>query len=238
MAEAPPTEAIATTLGIISKPLHVKLLQTAAMTLAAFVGGQTATVSFLTVPSILQTPSASLLARQWRTFFDRGLIMGPGCIMPSSIIFGWLALREPSLRTQSFKLYSVASALLLGTVPYTMLLVNPTNAELKKRSDEAAQADVESGGRTSTTGTQDLAKNHANLLYRVDVKQSYNSQTTGQFIQNQYGSDAAKPEQQSTHRLVDNWALLNVGRGAMCIVAGLCGTWATISEDLSFFEYI
>ena len=141
--ESASSTPMATTLGIISKPLHVKLLQATALTLTGFTVGQTATLSWLTVPSILKTRSASLLGQQWRTFFNRGLVLGLGCIMPSSVIFGWLAWREPSMRTLSFRLYVTASALLLATVPYTELLVNSTNRELKKRSDEATSADVE-----------------------------------------------------------------------------------------------
>ena len=204
----------ATAIGIISRPLHIKLLQTLSITASAFVGGQTATVSFLLIPSILKTRSASLLARQWRTFFDRGLIIGPGLMLPSSAIFLCLAFREPTWRTLSAKLYTSAGILLASSIPYTMLLVNPTNAILKRRSDEAEQGDVEAG----------------------DVSEEYKPQSMGSFFSRQHRGAASKPKDKSTHQLIDDWAWLNLGRGVMGTVAGLCGLWALVSEDLSFFE--
>ena len=203
-------------IGIISKPLYVKLLQTTAITLAGFVGGQTATVSFLTIPALLKARSASLLARQWRAFFNRGLIIGPGCIMPSSVIFFWLAWREPTWRTLSAKLFTTAGALLLSTVPYTTFLVNPTNKELKKRSDEANAA------------TMDMEKS--------TVEESWEGEGIGAWFKREYGSKRTTQDQQSTHQLVDSWAWLNLGRGIGCVVAGVAGCWAVVSEDLSFFE--
>lgn len=165
MADAPPP--LATTLGIISKPLTVKLGQTAALFLSAFAAGQTATVSLLTVPALLQTPSPALLVRQWRTFFDRGLLLGPGCIVPSSLLFGWLAWREPSTRTVSWRLYTAAAGLLAGTVPYTMALVNGVNGELKRRSgggggEVGAERDVEAGGECTHWG---CCRKHADFFW-------------------------------------------------------------------------
>lgn len=216
MDQLPPTNALptATTIGIISKPFHVKLLQTLSISASAFVGGQTATVSFLLIPAILKTRSASLLARQWRAFFNRGLIIGPGLMLPSSAVFFWLAFREPSWRTMSARLYAAAGALLAGSIPYTTLLVNPTNKVLKRRSDEAERGDLEVG----------------------DVHEEYKSDAFGTFSQKQYGKAAPKPNEKSTHQLVDDWAWLNLGRGIMGTAAGLCGMWAVVSEDLSFFE--
>lgn len=208
-----PSDGIATTLGVLKKPLSAKLAETLAVTASAFVGGQTATVSFLLIPSILKTRSASLLAQQWRAFFNRGLIIGPGLMIPSSAIFFWLASREPSWRTLSTKLFTSAGVLLASSIPYTTILVNPTNAVLKRRSDEASQGDVEAG----------------------DVQEQYKSDTMASFVQKQYGKSASSPQFKSTHQLVDDWAWLNLGRGVMGIAAGLCGMWAVVSEDLSFF---
>ena len=204
----------ATTIGIIRKPLYIKLMQTFSIAAATFSGGQTATVSLLTIPALLRARSASLLAIQWRTFFNRGLVLGPSLFFPSSAIFFFLAYREPSWRTLSARLYATAGVLLASSVPYTMLLLNPTNTELKRRSDDAEKGDSEAG----------------------EVQEEYKALSVGEFVRGEVGEERVTTQQKSTHQLVDGWAWWNLGRGSMALAAGVCGLWAVISEDLSFFE--
>ena len=235
MAETSSIGPTATTLGIISKPLHVKILQTLAIAASTYVFGQMTTLSTMTVPALLQTRSANLLAQQFKKFFDRGVIAGPACIIPSHLIFGWLAWREPSRSTTSFKLYVTASALLFGALPWTEIIMGRTNRELLKRGSKAAQGDVEVTGKSSRIFRR-VVESRTNDCEATDVEEDYKSQSTTAFFRNQSKNGLLRPEQQSTHQLVDNWAVCNLGRGIMMLGASLSGIWATINEDLSFFE--
>lgn len=52
-------------IGIIAKPVYIKIAQTVGVTASAFLAGQTATATYGLLPSILDSP-APLLLHQWR----------------------------------------------------------------------------------------------------------------------------------------------------------------------------
>ncbi|KAL9079854.1 MAG: hypothetical protein Q9157_001310 [Trypethelium eluteriae] len=75
---------------------------------------------------------APLLARQWKKLYDIGFSIGPAAYLISSSTFGWLASREPT-SSSAFKLYVTAAILIPSSIPYTILLIQPTNDKLEQK---------------------------------------------------------------------------------------------------------
>jgi len=88
------------------------------------------------VPAILQAP-APLLAKQWRTTWERAKATLPAATIVCGSAFAWLASREDR-STNAFRLYLASAILLPSTLPYTALLLGPINAKLVQKSDDLA----------------------------------------------------------------------------------------------------
>lgn len=102
--------------------------------------GQQAATTYAFVPALLQAP-APLLAKQWRTAWEKAKATLPAATIACTSIFGFLAYREDR-STNAFKLY-LTSALLLPTVlPYTALLISPINKKLVEKSDSLASTSI------------------------------------------------------------------------------------------------
>ncbi|KAJ9637128.1 hypothetical protein H2199_007414 [Coniosporium tulheliwenetii] len=128
-------------------PVAIRLTRAVGITASAFLAGQSAALSYILVPSILEAP-APLAVRQWRKAFNIGKIVGPVLSVLSGGIFAYLANREP--RTSSaFKFYTAAAVLLPSIIPYTTLVMMPVNRKLLSKADSLANVsitdDTESG---------------------------------------------------------------------------------------------
>jgi hypothetical protein len=83
--------------------------------------------------------------------------------------------------------YLVSGLLSVGIVPYTLVVVMPTNNKLFKKADE-----------TKTLGKGD------------------------EVVEVGLGEETA-------HKLVDWWGVLNLGRGVMLAASGVLGTWLALN---------
>ncbi|OCK77577.1 hypothetical protein K432DRAFT_384580 [Lepidopterella palustris CBS 459.81] len=121
-------------------PATVLIAQAVGITASAFLTGQSAAISYATVPSILLAP-APLAARQWKKLFGIGARVAPGLSIVSAVACGYLAYRE-SPSSPAFKLYAAAAVLVSSTIPYTLLLMLPTNKKLVEKSDSLASTEL------------------------------------------------------------------------------------------------
>ena len=93
----------------------------------------------MTLPALLQAPSPSSLASQWKTLFDHGI--GPVVSLTFSAAAGFAALayRAPpgTGRGEGVApprtLYAIAALLGCGLAPYTLVLMGGVNEELALR---------------------------------------------------------------------------------------------------------
>ena len=99
--------------------------------LTAFLGINI-TCSFLALPAILQhATSPETAARQWKTIYDRGKRTGPPIGLAALSSFAYVAYHaaNPAAR----RLWILAAILPVSIVPYTLLLLAPTNNALLER---------------------------------------------------------------------------------------------------------
>ncbi|KIW01091.1 uncharacterized protein PV09_07378 [Verruconis gallopava] len=122
-------------------PLSIRTLQAVGITVSAFLAGQQASLTYIATPALLQSP-APLLVRQWKKCFDISRGVETMAALGLGALFGYLAYREPSSSTSSFRLYAAAAVLLPSTVPYTMVLMQPINAKLLHRADTMAASAI------------------------------------------------------------------------------------------------
>jgi len=117
------------------------------------------------------TPT-SHLARQWRHSFNTGKHIAPPIALLSSTAYAYLAylfrratpVQEPELRTSN--LYILAAALALSLVPYTLVVMMPTNQRLLVRAaqaDDEAATPVEKERDMATTGVPAKAEEDAEV---------------------------------------------------------------------------
>jgi len=76
------------------------------------------------------TLSSSVAVQQWNNIFARGKAFNPPVVIALSSIFGYLSYRSYSNEGRVWSQYATAAALLPAVVPFTLLVLNPTNDQL------------------------------------------------------------------------------------------------------------
>jgi hypothetical protein len=115
-------------------PLPIRLAQTIGITVASAAAGSTLSISFYTIPRLLESPTP-LILKQWGHLFDTGRKTGPPIGMTAAASFFYLAY---ALKEDRFKFlgYLVAGGLSVGIVPYTLLVLMGTNRKLLSKVEE------------------------------------------------------------------------------------------------------
>lgn len=119
--------------------------------------GQQAAESYFFVPALLHAP-APLLAKQWRTIWDKTKAAIPAATLVSSGLLGFLAYREDT-SSSAFRYYLTAAVLLPSTIPYTAFLMGPINNKLVKKSENLASASI--SDTTAEAGVSKEETTHA-----------------------------------------------------------------------------
>jgi hypothetical protein len=124
-------------------PLPIRLAQTLGITSSFLLGGVSAGLSFFTIPRLLESPTP-LMLRQWRTMYIAGKHAAiPGAFL-SSLSYFFLAYNALS-STNPFAggngngvgiSYVVSGLLSVGIIPFTLLVLMPTNLKLEAKEEE------------------------------------------------------------------------------------------------------
>lgn len=114
------------------------------------------------------------------------------------------------MSTKAFKTYALSAMLYPTSVLYVFTAMYSTNKELLSRA--------ESSGVQVAQNTEE-----------VDT-------SLKAFINTTLDAKSPKNEEMSTHALVNKWAWLNLGRASILGAAAVSMVWASVNEDLSFFE--
>jgi hypothetical protein len=73
---------------------------------------------------------SSVAVQQWNNIFARGKAFNPPVIIALSSVFGYLSYRSYSTDGRVWGQYATAAVLLPAVVPFTLVVLNPTNDQL------------------------------------------------------------------------------------------------------------
>ncbi|KAK3680669.1 hypothetical protein B0T22DRAFT_523546 [Podospora appendiculata] len=113
----------------------------------AFLSGAMTSLSAFVIPVLLDTnttPDTGLLLRQWARLYHYGHIYLPGLCIATCALYGLAAtLRTRKTETQRSSRYILAAASTLSMVPFTWLVMVPTNDTLFSLEAAAASSSSE-----------------------------------------------------------------------------------------------
>ena len=85
-----------------------------------------------------------LVARQWKKVYDRGVSTSPPLALTSALMFSFVSYKwYGTLNQPKAELYGLSALLTIGIVPYTLLVMLPTNKKLMNRAEEAEALSAE-----------------------------------------------------------------------------------------------
>ncbi|ERS96858.1 uncharacterized protein SPSK_00059 [Sporothrix schenckii 1099-18] len=152
----------------------VRGAQAASIFLSAAAAGGSLGLSTFLVPRLLESPTA-LMLRQWGRTFQAGKIVFPGAAATAAAAFGFVYYRTANAATPSSievsasALPLVAAGLCLSIVPYTLLILRPTNKELIAKAAQAEEdAQLSKADRAAGAGTVYTAQEEASAKQLVD----------------------------------------------------------------------
>ncbi|KAH7380917.1 hypothetical protein BKA64DRAFT_749649 [Cadophora sp. MPI-SDFR-AT-0126] len=124
-------------------PLPIRLAQTLGITSSLILSGMTLSTSLTTVPRLLESPP-SLLLQQWGHMYDRGKKTGSPIALLSSTSFFYLAYKAHTSLSLSHKVYSyiLAGLLSIGIIPYTFVVLVPTNRQLLRKVEVLGKVEL------------------------------------------------------------------------------------------------
>jgi hypothetical protein len=172
-------------------PIPIRIAQVLGITTSALLAGNTLSLSFFTIPRLLESPTP-LMLRQWKTMFLAGKVVSQPATALAALSYFYLSYDSHSSSSSPFVSnsasisYAVAGLLSIGIIAYTFGIQMPTNIKLLKKVDETS------------------ALEKSDTVVEVGL-----------------GEETA-------HKLVDNWGLLNLGRGVMLTASAVLGAWTAL----------
>ncbi|KAL6158161.1 hypothetical protein ACJQWK_07386 [Exserohilum turcicum] len=88
---------------------------------------------------------APLAVKQWHSVFTRGGAIARPLAILSALATGYVAYHQDT-GSMAFRLNLASTILLPSIVPFTLLVIAPTNAKLMAKKDELASASLEDQG--------------------------------------------------------------------------------------------
>ncbi|TLD29128.1 hypothetical protein PspLS_03653 [Pyricularia sp. CBS 133598] len=114
-------------------PSTIKAIQAASLFTIAASSGAKLGLSIFAVPRLLESPGP-LMLQQWDKMFVSGRAILPAADMLSAVGFLILAYSRV-FGERTAKMYTLAAALSVGIVPYTVLVMSRTNNKLRRRAE-------------------------------------------------------------------------------------------------------
>ncbi|KAF2200729.1 hypothetical protein GQ43DRAFT_441288 [Delitschia confertaspora ATCC 74209] len=121
-------------------PNAIRIAQAVGITASAMLAGTNMALSVFAIPAIMQGP-APLAARQWRQIYDLGKKVGPGLAAIGTATLAYVAYQEDPT-SFPFKLNVAACLMLPSIVPYTLVVMAPTNKGLYSKASSLASTDL------------------------------------------------------------------------------------------------
>jgi Domain of unknown function (DUF1772) len=107
----------------------------------AFAAGLSLSLSYNSIPTVLQSPSPVLAIRQWHSVFTRGLTLvrplcGTAALSSFFLAYVMYPLAESPL---VWKLYLIGGISSFAIFPWTIIILNPTNWKLVGKTEQVAR---------------------------------------------------------------------------------------------------
>ena len=129
-------------------------------------------ITYLSVPSLLLSApkatdkakpksSSGHLARQWQVIYDIGKASGPPISITAAGSLIYAMTRIPAGLTTQRRLYVAAASLFVSIMPFTLIVLAPTNTKLLKRA--AVEAKGEEIEEREGQSTPELIRHWAGL---------------------------------------------------------------------------
>jgi hypothetical protein len=182
------------TLNSLPLPLPLRITQAIGLTGTSLLAGLSLTLSFVSIPRILESP-APLLLRQWTHLFNQLKILVPSMatLCGSSLIYLAYLTRTSQITSWNNGMgYLAAGTATVSIVPWTMVFMLRTNTKLLEMTERA----------------EGMGKG---------VKGNWE------------GEISAKGSEESAHQLVDQWAVLNLGRAALFTFGAVTAIWSALN---------
>ncbi|KAF2032419.1 hypothetical protein EK21DRAFT_110091 [Setomelanomma holmii] len=122
-------------------PTGLLIAQTIGITASAYLLGQNASLSFISVPAVMQAP-APLAAKQWFTVLNLGGTFGIPLAIGSGLATAYVASQQDASST-AFKLNLAATIFLPSIVPFTLVFIRPVNNKLIEKMKSMSSASLE-----------------------------------------------------------------------------------------------
>ena len=122
-------------------PLPIRLAQTLGISTSLIFAGANTALSIFLIPRILESPTP-LLLKQWKNMYDAGKAAGRPAGALAALAFFYLSYKSHTTSVSAFVDnrkawgYLTAGLLSIGIVPYTLVVIMPTNNKLFKKVDE------------------------------------------------------------------------------------------------------
>lgn len=201
--------------------LPIRLAQCVGITASSALAGASLSISFNTIPRLLESPP-HLLLKQWNNLFQQGKAFFPiASLIPAGSFF-FLAYKQTD--KLKLKLFAAAGALAVGIVPYTLLFMMYTNTKLLGKVDEeqAVYANQYGGDADDvSSGSGRKHKKSSKDRERSDRRYKKSSSSRRETIDED-------EDVRTAHELVDRWGVLNLGRSLLMIASAAVGTWTAV----------
>jgi Domain of unknown function (DUF1772) len=121
----------------------VRAIQALSLLNTAFAAGTSLSLSYFSIAVILELPSPILAVRQWHSTFDRGLALVRQLCALSMFTCFYLSYAMYSGPYSSFAgtLYLIGGISAFAIIPWTILIMNGTNAKLFDKSTQVKGLD-------------------------------------------------------------------------------------------------
>ncbi|KAM3077542.1 hypothetical protein ACMFMG_006879 [Clarireedia jacksonii] len=200
--------------------LPIRVAQCVGITAASALAGANLSVSFITVPRLLESPP-HLLLKQWANLYHQGKAFFPvASLLPAGSFF-FLAYKE----TDKLKLksWAAAGALSVALAPYTLLTMMYTNRKLFSKLDEA-QGMVYSDREWDDEASGGSGRKHKSSRSKTERSSKKSSSSRKRSSK----EEEEEEDHRTAHELVDRWAVLNLGRGLILLAASAIGAYTVV----------
>ncbi|KAL8721309.1 MAG: hypothetical protein Q9225_001969 [Loekoesia sp. 1 TL-2023] len=124
-----------------SLPPSLRLAQAIGIMTSAFLSGGVLAVSYGFVPSMSQAPN-TLLVREWRTTYGRGIAASPAIAILSSLSYIYLSYSLSfTLNHNKAEVYALAALATGSIVPFTLIFMKNVNGKLNNKVEESKELD-------------------------------------------------------------------------------------------------
>ncbi|KAL3418418.1 hypothetical protein PVAG01_10134 [Phlyctema vagabunda] len=111
-------------------PSAARVAQMVGITGSLFLSGAISSISFITIPALLESPPATrILLQQWSSVFFKGAARAPAAAALACVSYGYATYAQTK-HGKDWRLSTLAGVLTIAIVPFTIIFMSKTNNRL------------------------------------------------------------------------------------------------------------